>query len=195
MRLIPRVGSHQPENNFPGRSPGVATGEDRFTIAFARSFTERLSLNNPAIAVACARQVTVNGYGIADLVVATWKTKSFLLGSEASSRANVSGKPRIRAFEIKLADWRRGMIQAHRYRYFADVSILVLPKERCASALLYLDTFRKIHVGLWGYDTVSQRVTAYYTPRAGVPLASKYRDHVLCQVAHAAKAPLFPEST
>lgn len=194
MRVIPRVRSHQPEKHFPGRSPGVPTGEDRFTIAFARSYIEGLALKDPDTEIACARQVTVNGYGIADLVAVAWRQKTAPGKNRAASHATDFRGARIRAFEIKLSDWRRGMVQAHRYRYFADVAILVLPEERCASALPYMDTFRKIHVGLWGYDAASGRILAHYTPRPSVPLAPKYRAHAFQQVLHAARAPLFLES-
>jgi hypothetical protein len=54
------------------------------------------------------------------------------------------------AFEMKLSDWRRGLIQAFRYRAFATTVILVIDDARSAPAIANVDRFKKANVGLVG---------------------------------------------
>jgi hypothetical protein len=186
-RAVPKIRSFQPESNLPGRSPRVATAEARFTIAFARTYLDALAARSPEGMLACARQVPVNGFGIADLVVLRRDREIPGPDSLAHELSRESFPIRVLAFEVKLVDWRRGIAQAHRYRYFADVAILLLPRSRCELALPYLGTFRKIQVGLWSYDPSANSIVAHYTPRVRTPLAPKYRADVARQILGASK--------
>ena len=56
------------------------------------------------------------------------------------------------AFEMKLSDWRRGLVQAFRYRSFATFSFLVLDNARTKSAVANADRFRLANVGLIGIN-------------------------------------------
>lgn len=86
------------------------------------------------------RQTEVQGlFGIPDLVAAfaplpRRKSRSF----------------RCIAFEMKLSDWRRGLIQAFRYRAFATIAILVLDDTRTGPAIANIDRFKRANVGLVG---------------------------------------------
>lgn len=171
---VPKLRFREPKRNLPGRSSGRTT-EDRFTYEFAQVYMRRFSSlhhRTPKTSLACAREIPVNGFGIADLVTVAWKPKSFLRWSKATtpdmfmSRA----RPTIRSFEVKLTDWRRAMRQANRYRYFSNTVIVVLPSEKCAVALENIDTFRMIDVGLWTFDAFEKRITIYFTPRPFHPL-------------------------
>lgn len=55
------------------------------------------------------------------------------------------------AIEAKLHDWRRGAIQANRYRAFANKVYLAIPKE--TERLVNKDYLRKLNVGLIVLDT------------------------------------------
>ncbi|MFW6129581.1 MAG: hypothetical protein ACOC56_00265, partial [Atribacterota bacterium] len=120
--------------------------------------------------IKCFRQIPINGFGIADMVSISWsssrKYKSF---STINNFIN-NQKLVLRAFEIKLNNWRKGMTQAHRYRYFANVAILVLPFYKKSIALKHIDTFKKIRVGLWSFDIESKRIISHYTPRPSEPI-------------------------
>lgn len=183
---IPKVRFLEPERNLPGRRPRVITTETRFTLLFAKAYIEQqrtIHHGTTKNKIICARQVAINGFGIADLVSISWASvgrdkTSFLVNDFMKVT-----KPTVRAFEIKLNNWRKGMTQAHRYRYFADVAILVLPRERCEIARTFLSTFKKIHVGLWAFDTVSCHIVPYYTPRPASPIETKYRNRVLQIIA------------
>lgn len=188
---IPKVRFLEPERNLPGRRPRVITTETRFTLQFAKAYLEqqrtihRGTTKNETV---CARQLAINGFGIADLASISWAS----IGRDKTSFSVDDFlkviKPTIRAFEIKLNNWRKGMTQAHRYRYFANVSILVLPKERCEIPRAYLNTFQRIHVGLWAFDTASCHIIPYYTPRPASAIETKYTKRVLQIIAGTSRA-------
>ena len=173
---VPKVRFHEPERNLPGRRPRIQTAETRFTIQFARTYMSNFQLihhRSNKNQITCIRQLAVNGFGIADLVSISWNLKQ-------KKSINVDDfilhkKPTVRAFEIKLSNWRRGMTQAHRYRYFADAAVLVLPNKIIENALNYRETFEKIKVGLWAFDLESKRITPYYTPRPTHAFEFKYK--------------------
>ena len=186
---VPKVQFHEPERNLPGRRPRVITAETRFTIQFARSYMSYFRIihhRSNKDQITCTRQLAVNGFGIADLVSVTWNYK--FMNSVGVDDFIFQVKPTVRAFEIKLSNWRRGMSQAHRYRYFADASILVLPKNIIENALCYMDTFKKIKVGLWTFDMKSKRITSYYTPRPIHAFELKYKRQALQIAANTNKA-------
>ena len=64
----------------------------------------------------------------------------------------------IIAIEAKLKDWKRGFIQANRYRTFADKVYLALPEENIR--LVDKELLKKHHVGLISFNvkTAQKRV-------------------------------------
>ena len=77
------------------------------------------------------------------------------------------------AFEMKLCDWRRGLVQAFRYRSFASQSYLVLDLERCKSALSHLERFTKADIGLVGVG-IDGTTTVFHRPHDESP----YSEHL-----------------
>ncbi len=72
--LVPKFKFNEPSRNLPGRK-GIATAEDRFTIAFMRAYLEQaktIHSRSSKTTLAFAREIPVNGYGIADLHVVAW---------------------------------------------------------------------------------------------------------------------------
>jgi len=180
-REIRKLNFSEPRRNLPGRK-GVATAEDRFTISFSRDYAliyNKIHSSGNLSQLAVAREIPVNGYGIADLMAVSWNLAEQRF--EDIEDFLRSGKPRTRAFECKLDNWRKAMSQAHRYRYFAHQAIVVLPENICHRALPYIETFRKIRVGLWGYDPKMHRITAYHTPRPMKPKSGRYYIHSVRQ--------------
>lgn len=162
---IPKLKFAEPRRNLPSWK-GFATREDRFTISFARAYAENLQRIHPKSTktqIALAREIRVNGYGIADLVAVAWQPNLPLLNSTdgTANEKNVI----VRAFECKIKDWRSALAQAIRYRYFANQAIVVLPMPVAVSALSYLETFRKTGIGLWGFDQASCTIRPYNIPR------------------------------
>jgi len=57
---------------------------------------------------------------------------------------------KVVAYEAKLYDWKQGLLQANRYRYFADESYLVMPYQTIHRA--QVAHFERIGVGLVAFD-------------------------------------------
>jgi len=185
---VPKVRFSEPERNLPGRRVRVPTAETRFTIRFARAYLsqfEALHHGTERNEIACARQVAMNGLGIADLVTVAWKTVGMRSDADDFIRTM---SPTVRAFEIKLVDWRRGMTQAHRYRYFANAAILVLPRDKCEAAKAHIETFQRIRVGLWAFDSERGRIIPLHTPRPASAIEDKHRRKALQVIAAASRA-------
>ncbi len=189
---IPKVRFHEPELNLPGRRLGLDNEESWFTIQFAKDYIkqhlvihQRSKKNN----IACIRQIAINGFGIADMVAVSWESNINRNNKKLISVEEflLKFKPTIRAFEIKLNNWRKGMIQAHRYRYFANATILVLPMDRNSNALKHIETFKKIHVGLWSYDPSSKRILVHYTPRPSSVVEMKHMIKAVHVMANTSK--------
>jgi len=126
--LIPKFKFSEPAHNLPGRK-GITTKEDHFTIAFMRAYLEQVAnihKRSDKTTLAFAREIPVNGYGIADLHVVAWNALSGEKFPNTESFVKVA-RPCTRAFEFKLTDWRKARGQACRYRFFANQSIVVLP--------------------------------------------------------------------
>lgn len=187
---VPKIPFYEPERNLPGRIPRKITAETRFTILFARAYLKQaltLHYGSPKNHLTCARQIAINGFGIADLVSIAWgKTTQRFFDSPESLLQYA--RPTIRAFEVKLNNWRKGMTQAHRYKYFANAAIVVLPAGKCNAALHYIDTFHRIRVGLWGFDPMTSKIVMHYTPRPSVPFEPKYALKVINIIRHLPRA-------
>jgi hypothetical protein len=91
-------------------------------------------------------------FGVPDLVAAV-----------IPSEAGIDRVPRAIAFEMKLSDWRRGLIQAFRYRAFARLTYVVLDNCRVGPALTSTERFKRSNVGLIGLES-SGKFTVYYEP-------------------------------
>ena len=169
------------------------------------AFTDRPLCGNPcailfetddldeATMLAIAREIPANGYGIADCVAVSWKpTDQSAAGLAKGNHFLSLAKPTVRAFEAKLHDWRRALLQANRYRFFAHVPIVVLPAEKCRLAVANLDTFRLLKVGLWSFDPATDHIFAHFTPRPSRPRDIRQASRALALVARASKAlPIF----
>lgn len=183
---VPKFKFSEPQRNLPGRK-GIATAEGRFTIAFTHAYlaqAETIHHKAKRDHLAFAREIPVNGYGIADLLVVAWQALPDERFPGVDAFVKVT-RPCTRAYECKLTDWRRAMSQAARYRFFAHQAFVVLPERTCATALRFLDTFRKIRVGLWSYSTETGRIVAHYTPRTVEPKSIRYYLHAINCVATA----------
>jgi len=184
--LVPKLKFSEPCYNLPGRK-GVVTAEDRFTIAFMRAYVDQVrSIHRRCrkTSLAFAREIPVNGYGIADLHVVAWEKLANERFPDIESFVRVA-HPCTRAFECKLTDWRKAMAQAGRYRFFANQTFVVLPEKVCARALPFLDTFKKIRVGLWSFSSESGKITVYHTPRPMSAMSDRYYFHAIESVAQA----------
>jgi len=188
---IPRLSFWNPRKNLPAKISRKNKERD-FTLSFARAYIPNIRSLHPKTqktSVKYAREIPINGCGIADFVAVSWNPKN---GTKNSPLSDIDitqiDSPIIRAFELKISDWQRAMMQAHRYRYFANSSIVVLHSDKLKNALEYIDTFKKINVGLWAYNPISSKIITCYTPRPRNPLEPKYKPLAMELVAKAFKS-------
>lgn len=155
---------HHPSNNFINNDIWGKDSEHEFGNSFARLF-DKVSNSN----VIAIREFPVPGSGIADFVV---------IKKNEQKKTNKL-KTIVQAFEFKLKDWRRGLMQAHRYKYFSNSSILVIPAHKIKSAQKSLDLFKKLGVGLWAFNISSGAITKKFTPRPKKILDSRRAAYIL----------------
>ena len=156
-------GSQDTSRNLP-RTAARKTSELNFLRKFERSYiAEELG-----IAIA-GREFALEGFGRADLVWLAWAADA---ASDDFTALALKKRVRLTAIEAKISDWRKGLQQAFRYRYFAHRSLLVLPMETAAVAARFINTFRRLRVALWGFDTKTGRLRKWFTPRCSQPISS-----------------------
>lgn len=188
--VIPKFRFSEPRINLPTLKSGVASSEDRFTIAFARAYQQQshmLHARSTKTAMALVREIPVNGYGITDLLAVAWTSMPGEMFPTGEAFACVA-KPTCRAFEMKLSHWQKALRQASRYRNFAHQPIVVLPPIACGNALRALDTFKRVQVGLWSFEPKTNRIIPYFTPEPHRPRSLKYWYQSLDKAAKAARS-------
>ncbi len=191
LTAVPKLKFREPCRNLPGRN-GTATAEDRFTIAFARAYSSRFTkIHRGACcnALSLVRQIPINGYGITDLLAVAWPELPDEVFPDAEAFAQVA-HPTVRAFEMKMSNWRKAMTQASRYKNFAHQAIAVIPAHIGPVAMAYIQTFRRIRVGLWLFDATSGTIKPVYTPRPATPRSSRYHIESIQKAARAARPAL-----
>lgn len=164
---------HHPIQNFVHGDFWGDKSENAFGNTFAEAYKNRINTNDEKNYIVIAiRELPVPGNGIADLVVIK---KRHHLSDQCT-------KSTIQAFEFKLNNWRSGLMQALRYKYFSNTSILVLPIDKISSAVQQLDIFRCFGVGLWGFNPNSGVITPKHTPRPKKVVNIKRAEYVLKKV-------------
>ena len=166
--------AHKPEHNFPGRNT-KQNYETIFAKQFAQSYQRKfidIHSRTTKKHTLFIREVPIPGNGIPDLLVFNWNQE--IESDPVLALTSRKLIPTIRAFEIKISDWRKGLMQAHRYSYFSNASFLVLPWNKRNLIELHLDIFRSLRIGLWLFDTENDRIMNLYSPRPKQPRLKKY---------------------
>lgn len=181
VHVVSTFMSSVPRDNFGARWTS-SDGEDRFNRSFAEAYNthhpslhRRSNRTNRVVAL----EVPINGYGIADVVAISWQGPA-----RTCPVSELPGciAPTVRAFEGKLSNWRRGLMQAFRYRYFSDASILVMPLEKIALPAEHIASFRAINVGLWGFEESSGKIVPVFTPHPQFPSDTLHRAKAIQKV-------------
>lgn len=187
MNAIHTCDFYHPTRNFPfsGRPRREPEAEfaDSFARAYQRSFLS-IHARTTRPQTLFVRELPVHGNGIADLVVLNWGGPLALPSKVATDPIRTN--PTVRAFEVKLSNWRGGLMQAHRYRYFSHVAVLVLPRSKLKTVEPHLDLFQALRVGLWGFDPASESIANLYTPRPKSQQIARYGARALATAVQAA---------
>jgi hypothetical protein len=169
-----KFGCQDTRRNLPRASSGKR-GESNFLARFERAYLDAELRKLTKRKLASGREFALDGFGRADVVFMAWTHPDSDGDFTAMSLKSLS----ITAIEGKISDWRKGLMQASRYRFFANRALLVLPPEVCSIAFGYLETFRKLNVGLWQFNPDTGVIRKHFTPRHGRPLNSKAREKAL----------------
>lgn len=170
---------HHPVLNLT-RGKDRQNPEDDFAGRFVRSYSQRFNSIHSQLQdqkTLFVREFPVSGNGIADLVVLNWNENNH--SPENGIVKPKKSDPIFRAFEFKLSNWKKGLMQAHRYTFFSNASILVIPNNKMKTVCKKIDLFRTLRVGLWGFNLSTETITRIYTPRPKKQHVPKYREKAL----------------
>ena len=123
----------------------------------------------------CGRHFAVAECGVADCIVLRRK----------DAKAELA-KAQLMAFEAKLSDWRKALTQAYRYRYYADVSIVILPTDVAGPAMDNRPLFRQFGVGLWTFNPESGAICPRIAAKTQTPLSAHKREQALIRIERSA---------
>ena len=166
--------SFNTRQNLPAAS-STKRGESNFLAKFERAYLDQEIRKSTCVNLASGREFGVDGCGRADVLFLSWSAAS----GEDDFHALALKTLRLTAIEGKISDWRKGLMQASHYRHFANRSLLVLSPDVCSTALNYIETFRNLQVGLWSFDSKSNRIKKHFTPRHGRALNSKAHEKAM----------------
>ena len=163
-----RFKSYNTRRNLPAAS-GRKRGEANFLGAFMRALMEEVC--PPHV---YGRHFAVPGCGVADFLLCQLPTRR----AAVPLPDNLS----LMAFETKLSDWKRALYQAYRYRYYADLSIVVLPYQKVTRPLQFRGLFSTLGIGLWTFDASASVIHRHLSPCENEPLNPTKRQQALARV-------------
>lgn len=165
-----------PRRNLPA-SLARKRGESNFVSSFSKVYIASVAPDGFG-----GKEFALSGFGIADFVWIAWRSAT---NSDEGSALSIEklktllSRQKLTAFEMKLADWRKGLAQAYRYSYFADLAVVVLPPYLAAAAKAELDLFRRSNVGLWSFESATDNIHKVFTPINFGPKSPRAKDKAL----------------
>jgi len=94
---------------------------------------------------------------------------------------------KIYAIEAKLKNWKRALIQADRYRYYATQSWVLLDAFSIKPAVKNIEQFKRLNVGLASI-TSSGEISNYYTPTSKPPKSKLHYWQANSEIAQRVKS-------
>jgi len=167
-----------PRRNLPAEV-ARKRGESNFVSAFSKAYIASIAPHGIG-----GSEFALSGFGIADFVWLVWRHST---GSEDGTALSIEkikselALHKLTAFEMKLSDWRKGLAQAYRYSYFADLAVVVLPPHLAATA----------NVGLWSFDPATGAIRKLFTPRCSGPRNPGAKDKALDSLGRSLKLSQF----
>ena len=104
-------------------------------------------------------------FGIPDVLIV--KTKD-----------NKYSKKEAIAFELKLKNWNRALVQAFKYRAFADLSYVVLDEKHANPAKNNINRFVKANIGLLTIDKKGH-IRTLYNPSPEKPYSDNFESSIV----------------
>jgi hypothetical protein len=186
--------SYNPQLNLSARV-ARQNPEAKFAEQFAMAYRDRFRKIHSGTSkwkTLFVREVPVFGNGIPDLLALSWSRDRAVDLSTCLDLEKLN--PTVRAFEFKLSNWRKGLMQAHRYNFFSHVSILVLPNHKMKPVASQIEIFHKLRVGLWGFSPETGAITHFYTPRPIKQQIAKHGERAIRLAAQSFRSQFSPLS-
>lgn len=92
----------------------------------------------------------------------------------------------ILSIELKLKNWKQGLIQAFRYKNFSNDVFLVIDSKNISSALKQINDFVKYNVGLASFDE-NKNFYIYYLPISEIPHSDFYTNNLIKEIQKSGK--------
>ncbi len=179
------INTQHPVNNLPSYNKSDFHEEDylvdSFIIEYNKIATKIHKSNDREFII--SKEIQINGYGIADILALSIR-KIHVEDHKDLLTAVLKSKPIIRAFEVKINNWKKGLMQAYRYNFFANVSILLLPQGKINVAKRNLSLFKDLKVGLWSFDIKQNKICRIYTPRPRNAHITEYYNTALKKIVN-----------
>lgn len=99
-------------------------------------------------------------FGVPDLIIA--------------SLGRSSCEVKAFAFEMKLSNWQRALVQAFRYRAFAELSFVVMDHNHIKPAVACISRFKKAHIGLLSFN-IEGELFVHHQPQENKPYCERTR--------------------
>jgi len=147
------------------------TEQKLFDKALSSKFIRGLISANPGTTTYCEAEVP-NLYGIPDYVI-----------FKVNPHANLNKRFTTYAFEMKLSNWKRALVQAYCYQAFANKSYVLLDHSHIRSPRKNLIEFKKSNVGLLSID-IEGRVFLHFEPKYRKPYSKRAEVAWLRRVFH-----------
>lgn len=176
-----RLRGLNPRRNLPA-IVSRKRGESNFLRAFERAF---LSARNRDSLI--WQDFALAGYGIADLIWIGLASGGDMTALSVQQIRRSLSRRQLVAFELKLNSWRVALMQAHRYRYFADRSTVVLSVSEAARAQRALPIFVSLGVSLWSFDADSKAIHRIYNAPVSKPKSAAARAKAIDRILATAK--------
>lgn len=82
------------------------------------------------------------------------------------------------SFELKLRNWKRGLVQVFRYRSFSNEVFLVLDHAHISPAVGSLNQFIRANVGLASYNQ-DREFHVHWAPQSSVPFSGDFSERAV----------------
>jgi len=166
MKKAIKLSSFQPQKNLPIENV-VNTEEYKLNAKLIKYLKEVLKANKKKNFL-LGRELNLNGFGIADVVLLEYQNVAIKKGVEKHPKLL---RKTITVYEVKIKDWKKAIRQAYRYRYYAHKSIIIMPVENVSSLMKNLETLKSLGIGVWTYDKRKDHFDLLYTPRKRKPFS------------------------
>ncbi len=171
---LTKLTNYQPRKNLPDKT-STKRMESNLLFSFLRWYTSSSSFKNSKRKHIFLREINLNGYGIADLMMFDYSDNKY-----RPQNRLLSGY--ITTYEVKIRDWKKAIKQAIRYKYYSNRVIVILPKKNVGTAKLNRNIFVELNIGLWAFDKDRNTLEKIFTPRFHKPLNYNAKQKVLSSI-------------